>query len=81
MTIKIEDFDLDNILIVETLPENIIFYNILFKALTGAKPFFVRVNKVHRYDGPRYLVLCDLEKYTVIFSRVRYLIRLKSDIT
>ena len=63
MIIKIEDFDLDNILIVEKLPENIIFYNISFKALIGAKPFCVRVNKVHRtrYDGTRYLVLCDLE--------------------
>ena len=63
MIIKIEDFDLDNILIVEKLPENIIFYNISFKALIGAKPFCFRVNKVHRtrYDGTRYLVLCDLE--------------------
>ena len=36
--IKIEDFDVDNILIDEKSFENILVYNILYKTLIGPKP-------------------------------------------
>ena len=36
--IKIEDFDLDNILIYEKSYENIFVYKILYKSLTDSKP-------------------------------------------
>ena len=37
---------------------------------------FIRV-----YDQTRYLVLIEREKYDFIYNRIRYLIRVKSDIT
>ena len=39
--IKIEDFDLDNILIDEESYENILVYNISNKTLIGAKPLCI----------------------------------------
>ena len=57
--IKIEDFNLDNILIDEQLFEDILVYNISHKSLI-AKPLPVRFEKIYRfvrvYDGTRYLV-------------------------
>ena len=57
--IKIEDFNLDNILIDEQLFEDILVYNISYKSLI-AKPLPVRFEKIERfvrvYDGTRYLV-------------------------
>ena len=38
-TTKLEHFDLDNILIDETLHENTLICDISYKALTGSKPF------------------------------------------
>ena len=47
--------------------KNTLLYNILYKTLTGAKPFRIRFNKVDGfiriYDGTRYLVLLGGEKY------------------
>ena len=40
--IKIEDFNLDNILIDEKSCENILVYNISYKALINAKPLGIR---------------------------------------
>ena len=36
--IKIEDFDLDNILVNKKSCENILVYNILYKSLINSKP-------------------------------------------
>ena len=60
--IKIEDFDLDNILIDEKLYENILVYNILYKRLIDSKPLHISFNKIDGfiisiYDGTRHLVL------------------------
>ena len=59
--IKIEDFDLDNILIDEKSYEIILVYNISYKTLIGAKPSRIRFNEIYGfirvYDEPNYLVL------------------------
>ena len=58
--IKIEDFDLDNILRDEKWYKNILVYSILCKTLIGAEPLRIRFDKVDEfiriYDGTRYLV-------------------------
>ena len=46
---KFEDFDIDNILIDEKSYENILIYNILYKALIGSKPFHIRFDKKDRF--------------------------------
>ena len=81
--IKIEHFNLDNILIDEKSYENILVYNISDKTLIDAKPLcrfdkiegFIRV-----YDRTRYLVLFGSEKYDFIYNRITYLIGVKSGI-
>ena len=40
--IKLEDFDLDNILIDKKSHENIFIYDISYKTLTGSKPLGIR---------------------------------------
>ena len=81
--IKIEDFDLRNILIDEKSWENILVYNISYKRLI--KPLRITFNKIDGfikvYDGTKYLVLFGNEKYYYIYNRIRYLISLKSGIT
>ena len=83
--IKIEDFDLDNILIDEKSYENILVYNISYKSLIDSKPLCIRFNKIDGfirvYGGTRYLVLFGSEKYFSIYNRIRYLINVKSEIT
>ena len=44
--IKIEDFNLENILIDENSYKNILVYNILYKNLIASKPLCVRFNKI-----------------------------------
>ena len=65
--------------------KNILFYDILYKTLIGAKPLRIRFDKVNEFirvhDETRYLVLFDPEKYDAIYNRIRYLIRLKSGTT
>ena len=60
-TIKIEDFDFDNILIDEKSHEKILVYNISCKTLIVAKPLRIRSNKVEGftrvYDGAKYPLL------------------------
>ena len=55
---KIEDFDLDDILIDEKSYENILVYNISYKNLIAAKPLPIRFDELERfikvYDGTRY---------------------------
>ena len=83
--IKLEDFDLDNILIDEKSHKNILIYDISYKTLIGSKPLRIRFNKINGitriYDGSRYLSLPGTENYDVIYDRIRYLISLKSSIT
>ena len=59
--IKIEDFDLDNILTDKKSYENILVYNISYKSLIDYIPLRIRFDKIDRfirvYDGTRYLVL------------------------
>ena len=56
--IKIEDFDLHDILIDEKLNENNLVYNISYKNLIDCKPLRIRVNKIdvfnRVYDKTRY---------------------------
>ena len=53
--IKLEDFDLDNILIDEKSHENILIYNISHKTLIDPKPLRSRFDKIDGfiriYDG------------------------------
>ena len=83
--IKLEDFDLDNILIEENSHENILIYYISLKTLIDLKPLRIRFDKINGliriYDGTRYLTLFGSEKYEAIYNRIRYLISLKSGIT
>ena len=63
MTIKIEKFNLDKILIDGKLYESILVYNISYKNLI-AKHLLIRFDKINGfikvYDGSRYLVLFGL---------------------
>ena len=83
--IKLEDFDLENILRDEKSHENILIYDISYKTLIGPKPLQIRFDKtdvfITIYDGSKYLVLLGFEKYDIIYNRIRYLISLKSNIT
>ena len=69
--IKIEDFDLNNVLIDEKSFENILVCNISYKSLINSKSLRIRFNKID--DGTRYLVLFGSEKYYSIYNRIRYL--------
>ena len=83
--VKLEDLDLDNILIDEKSNENILIYEISYKTLTGSKPLHIRFDKIDRiiriYDGTRYLTLFGTKKYDAIYNRIKYLLNLKSCIT
>ena len=83
--IKFEYFDLDNILICKKSYQNILVYRISYKTLIGAKPFYIRFNKINGfirvYDGIINLVLLGAEQYDFIYSRIRYFIGIKSGIT
>ena len=74
--IKLEDFDLDNILIDKKSHENILIYNISQKSLIDSTPLLTRFNKtdgfIRIYDGARYLRLFGSEKYEAIYNRIRY---------
>ena len=85
MTIKVEDFDTDNILIDEKSHENILIYGISYKTSIKGKPSRIRLDKIDGfiriYDGTGYLKLFDSEKFAAIYNKIRYLLYLKSDIT
>ena len=80
-TIKLEDFDPDNILIDEKSHENTLVYDISYKTLIGSKPLRIRFDKIDGitriYDGARYLRLFGTKKYDAIYDRIRYLTSLK----
>ena len=83
--VKFEDFNSDNILIDEKSQENILIYDISYKTLIREKLLRIRFSKIDGliriYDGNRYLTLLGSERYDAIYSRIRYLISLKSGIT
>ena len=83
--IKLEDFDLDNILIDKKSHENISIYDISYKVLIESKLLRIRCDKIDGfiriYDGTRYLTFFGSEKYDAIYNRIRYLVSLKSGIT
>ena len=67
MTIKVEDFDTDNILIDEKSHENILIYGISYKTSIKGKPSRIRLDKIDGfiriYDGTGYSKLFDSEKF------------------
>ena len=79
--IKLEDFDIDKILINEKSHETILIYGIWYKTLIAQKPLRIRSDKIDVFiridDGSRYLTLFGSEKFDVIYNRIRYLINLK----
>ena len=83
--IKLEDFDLDNILIDEKSHENILIYDISYKTLIDSKPLRTRFDNIDGFiricDGTRYLTLLGSEKWDAFYKRIRYPISLKSGIT
>ena len=83
--IKIEDFNFDNIFVDQKSYENLLVSKISYKTFIGAKPMYIRFDKVHGfikvYDGTKYVKLFDLAKYHETFNSIRYLIGVKSDMT
>ena len=78
--IKLEDFDLDNILRNKKSHENILVCNISYKTLIDSKRLRIRFDKIDGfiriYDRTRYLTLFGSEKYDAIYNRIGYLISL-----
>ena len=59
--IKLEDFNLDNILIEKKSHENTFIYNISFKNLTGSKALRIGFDKIDEfietYNGTKYYMV------------------------
>ena len=83
--IKLEDYDIDNILIDEESHENILLYDNIYKTLIGGKPLRIRFDKIDGfikiYNGTKYIVLFGSEKRDASYNRIRYIIQLRSSIT
>ena len=79
--IKIEGFDLNNILLSEKTYKKILMYEVLYKTLIGAKPLRIIFDKVNGFirgfDRMKYLVLFS----DAIFDRIRYIVGLKCSTT
>ena len=79
--IKIEDFNIDDILLEEKSCGNILAYDISYKTLITAKLLPIRFDKVDGfikvYGGIRYLILFVPEQYDAIYNRIMYLITRK----
>ena len=79
--IKLEDFELDNILIDEKSYENILIYDISYKTLIDSKPLRIALDQIDGfiriYDGTRYLTLFGSEEYEAIYKRTRHFISQK----
>ena len=75
--IKLEDFDIVNILIDKKSYENMLIYDISYKTLIDPKPLRIRFDKIDGfirvYDGARYLTFFGSEKYDAVSDRIRYL--------
>ena len=72
--IKIEDFNLDNVLIDRKSHENFLIYDISYKTLIGSKPLRISFDKIDRviriYDGTGYLILFGTKKYDAIYEKL-----------
>ena len=82
--IKIEDFNLDNILIDEISYKIILVYNISNKTLIDAKPLHIRFDKIDGfitvYDGTRYFILFGSQNM-ISFTTELDVISVKTGIT
>ena len=62
----------------DKLDKNILNYDILNKTLIGANPLRIRFDRIdgfiRNYNRNRFSVLFGLEKYDVIYNRIRYLL-------
>ena len=85
LIIKLEDYDIDNILIDEESHENILLYDNIYKTFIGRKPLRIRFDKIDGfikiYNGTKYIVLFGSEKRNASYNRIKYIIQLKSSIT
>ena len=84
--IKLDDFDIDNILIDAKSHKNILIYDISYKTLIGSTPlrtrFDIKIDGITRiYDRTRYLTLFGTIKYDAFKDKIRYLITIKSCMT
>ena len=68
MTVKLNDFDFNNILIHKKLHEYILIYGIRYKTVIGSKKLRIKLDKIDgfikTYDGTKYLVLLSLKNMT-----------------
>ena len=75
--IKFKDFDFDNISIDEKSNENILFYNISYKTLMGAKLLHIRFDKIDGFI--RYFVLDIIQKLDIVLELdILYYLELKN---
>ena len=72
MTIKLDDFDFNNILIHRKSNEYILIYGIWYKTLIGSKNLRIKLDKsdgfIKIYDGTKYLVLLSLKSMTLYMT-------------
>ena len=70
--IKLDDFDLDNILIDEKSQENNLVPSIWYRTLIGSKSLHIMFDKIDGFikvsDGNRYLALFGAQKYHSIYK-------------
>ena len=78
------DINSDNILLRKNSYkkcEIILICDISYETFMFAKPLRISFNKIdgfmNIYDGTRYLVLCEFERYNVLSNRIKYLINEK----
>ena len=74
--IKLEDFDLANIIRNVKPYKNILIYDISYKNFIVPKHLRVRFDKIDGfiriYDGTRYLTLFGFESFDDLFKKIRY---------
>ena len=72
--IKLEDFELYNILIDKKLHENILIYDISCNTLIGSKPLRIRFDKIDGtiriYDGTRFVTCLALKNMTLFTTKL-----------
>ena len=74
--IKLEDFDLANIIRNVKPYKNILIYDISYKNFIVPKHLRIRFDKIDRfiriYDGTRYLTLFGFESFDDLSKKIRY---------
>ena len=72
--IKLEDFELDSILVDEKPHENVLICGTSYETLIGPKPLQIEFDKIDRLirieDGTRYLTLFGPKHFGAIYNRV-----------